>query len=63
MIAGGLVWSIDFEKGYLWGLDPRSGKVKQKAAIGTARHFASPSSSAGRLFLPVGERLVTFSFT
>jgi outer membrane protein assembly factor BamB len=63
MLAGGLVWSIDFEKGYLWGLDPRSGQVKQKAAIGTARHFVSPSFSSGRLFLPVGQRLVTFSFT
>jgi outer membrane protein assembly factor BamB len=63
MLAGGLVWSIDFEKGYLWGLDPRSGQVKQKAAIGTARHFVSPSSSSGRLFLPVGQRLVTFSLT
>jgi outer membrane protein assembly factor BamB len=63
MLAGGLVWSIDFEKGYLWGLDPRSGQVKVKAAIGTAQHFVSASSSSGRLFLPVGQRLVTFSFS
>jgi outer membrane protein assembly factor BamB len=63
MLSGGLVWSIDFEKGYLWGMDPRSGQVKVKAAVGTARHFVSPSSSGGRLFLPVGQKLVTFSFT
>ncbi|MBJ7599053.1 PQQ-binding-like beta-propeller repeat protein [Candidatus Nephthysia bennettiae] len=62
MVAGGVVWSVDFEKGYLWSLDPRSGQVKQKAAIGTARHFVSPSFGAGRLFVPVGQRLVSFSF-
>jgi outer membrane protein assembly factor BamB len=62
MIAGGVLWTIDFESGYLWGLDPHSGQVKEKAAIGKAQHFVSSSSSASRLFVPVGQRLVTFSY-
>jgi outer membrane protein assembly factor BamB len=63
MLAGGAVWSIDFEGGYLWGLDPGTGEVKDKAAIGKAQHFVSPSSSAGRLYVPDGLRLLSFSFS
>jgi outer membrane protein assembly factor BamB len=63
MLAGGAVWSIDFEGGYLWGLDPGTGEVKEKVAIGKAQHFVSPSSSAGRLYVPDGLRLLSFSFS
>jgi hypothetical protein len=62
MLAGGILWDIDFEGGYLWGLDPKTGQVKEKASIGKAQHFVSPSSSAGHLYVPDGLRLVSFSF-
>jgi outer membrane protein assembly factor BamB len=63
IVAGGLVWVIDFERGYLYGLDRSDGKVRQKARVGEAEHFVSPSSSGGRLYLPVHDRLLAFSFT
>jgi outer membrane protein assembly factor BamB len=62
MVAGGLVWVIDFEGGYLWGLDPATGAVRQKAGVGVSEHFVSPSASDGRLFVPAGKRLLAFSF-
>jgi outer membrane protein assembly factor BamB len=62
MLAGGVLWDVDFEGGYLWGLDPKTGQVKEKASIGKAQHFVSPSSSAGHLYVPDGLRLVSFSF-
>jgi len=65
IIAGGRLWNIDFEGGYLWGLDPASGRVVDKVPAGPApsgNHFLSPSASAGRLFLPDGNRLLAVSF-
>jgi outer membrane protein assembly factor BamB len=63
IVAGGLVWVIDFERGYLFGLDRSDGKVRQKVQVGVAEHFVSLSASAGRLYLPVHDRLLAFSFT
>jgi hypothetical protein len=63
IVAGGLVWVIDFQGGYLFGLGRSDGKVKQKVRVGEAEHFVSPSSSGGRLYLPVRDRLLAFSFT
>lgn len=62
IVAGGLLWVIEFERGYLWGLDPGTGAVMQKVAVGTAEHFVSPSASGGRLFVPAGRHLLAFSF-
>ncbi len=62
VVAGGLVWDIDFEGGELWALNARTGAVEHEVRIGTAEHFVAPSASAGRLYLPVGTRLMAFSF-
>jgi polyvinyl alcohol dehydrogenase (cytochrome) len=62
IVAAGLVWTIDFEAGYLWALDPASGDVKQKAALGgVADHFVSPSADGGHVYVPAGRRLLVFS--
>jgi outer membrane protein assembly factor BamB len=60
IVAGGVVWNIDFEGGYLWGFDPASGRVLAKRKIAVANHFVSPSASAGRLFVPDGTQLLAF---
>jgi outer membrane protein assembly factor BamB len=65
IIAGGRLWNFDFEAGYLWGFDPGDGQVLDKVPVGPAppgNHFLSPSASAGRLYLPDGDRLVAISF-
>ena len=65
IVAGGLVWDVDFEGGCLWGLDVATGAVRQRVAIGGADpawHFLSLSSAGGRLFVPAGRRLLAFRF-
>jgi outer membrane protein assembly factor BamB len=65
VIAGGRLWDVDFEGGYLWGFDPRTGRVIDKVSIGPApdgNHFLSPSASGGRLFVPDGRHLVALRF-
>ncbi|HLH68260.1 MAG TPA: PQQ-binding-like beta-propeller repeat protein [Candidatus Dormibacteraeota bacterium] len=62
IVAGGLVWDIDFDGGRLWALNAKTGAVEHQVKIGTAEHFVAPSASAGRLYLPVGSRLMAFSF-
>lgn len=61
VVAGGMVWDLDFEGGYLWSLDPVTGRVQDKVAVGTAEHFVAPGASGGRLFAPVQGRLYAFS--
>jgi hypothetical protein len=60
-IVAGLVWDLDFEGGFLWGLDAGTGAVRQKVAIGVGEHFTSLSSSAGRLYVPAKRNLFAFS--
>ena len=44
IVAGGLVWTIS-QAGWLYGLDPQTGHVRQKAPLGgaPANHFPTPS--------------------
>jgi outer membrane protein assembly factor BamB len=63
IVAGGLVWTIS-QSGTLYGLDPRTGHVRQQAAIGTpANHFPAPSVGAGLLLAPAANRVVAFRAT
>jgi outer membrane protein assembly factor BamB len=47
VVAGGAVWVVDYDGGLLYLLDPGSGKVRSRLAIGEAPHFASPTVAAG----------------
>lgn len=63
IVAGGLVWTIS-RAGWLYGLDPQTGKVRQQAPAGTgANHFPTPSAGAGLLLAPAGNRVVAFLAT
>jgi hypothetical protein len=59
-IVAGLLWDLDFDGGYLWGLDAQTGAVRQRLAVGTAEHFTAPSVSAGRLYVPAKRNLFSF---
>jgi outer membrane protein assembly factor BamB len=48
VLAGGSVWVVDYDGGLLYLLDPATGEVRSKLAIGTAPHFASPTVARGR---------------
>jgi outer membrane protein assembly factor BamB len=61
IVAGGLVWTIS-QAGWLYGLDPQTGHVRQKAPLGgaPANHFPTPSVGAGLLLAPDWNRVVAF---
>ncbi len=62
-MAGGLVWTIS-QAGTLYGLDPRTGQVRQQGPLnrppGATNHFPTPSVGAGLLLAPAGNRVVAF---
>ena len=60
IVAAGLVWTIG-QNGVLYGLDPASGKVRQKVTIGTpANHFPTPSAGEGLLLAACADDVVAF---
>jgi outer membrane protein assembly factor BamB len=61
IVAGGAVWNLDFEGGYLWAFNAGTGRVVVRSRVGTAGHFVSPSSANGRLFAPAGNYLYAYS--
>ncbi len=60
IVAGGLVWTIS-RYGTLSGIDPATGRLQQKAAIGApANHFPTPSVGDGLLLAPSSNKVVAF---
>jgi cobalamin biosynthesis Mg chelatase CobN len=60
-VAAGTVWSIG-QDGTLYGLNPSTGTVEQRADVGTAaNHFPTPSIGDGLLLAPGAGRVVAFS--
>ncbi len=61
IVAAGLVWTIG-QDGVLYGLNPSTGAVVERASIGTpANHFPTPSVGAGLLLAPAADRVVAFT--
>jgi len=60
IVAGGLVWTIG-QGGRLYGLDPATGKLRQKAAIGPpANHFPTPGIGAGLMLAASARNVIAF---
>jgi outer membrane protein assembly factor BamB len=59
--AGGLVWSVGWGTGVLYGLDPSTGVTRFSKNLGRFDHFASPSAGGGRLFVANGNQLTAFT--
>ena len=61
--AAGLIWTIG-RNGKLYGLNPATGTVRQRASIGIpANHFPTPSVGDGLLLAPAANRIVAFAVT
>ncbi len=61
IIAAGLIWTIG-QNGVLYGLNPRTGTVAQRAPIGAvANHFPTPSVAGGLLLAPAARDVVAFA--
>ena len=60
ILAGGLVWTIG-QDGVLYGLNPRTGALQDKADVGTpANHFPTPSVGGGLLLVTSAEHVIAF---
>jgi outer membrane protein assembly factor BamB len=51
VLGGGAVWTVDYDGGVLYALDPANGTVRQQQSIGTAPHFASPTLAQGKAYV------------
>jgi outer membrane protein assembly factor BamB len=61
VVAAGKVWTIG-QDGVLYGLNPSTGAVQDRATIGVpANHFATASAGGGLLLAPATNRVVAFS--
>jgi polyvinyl alcohol dehydrogenase (cytochrome) len=61
IVAAGLVWTIG-QDGTLTGLEPTTGRVRQRAAIGVpANHFPTPSVGDGLLLAAAAKNVVAFA--
>jgi outer membrane protein assembly factor BamB len=59
--AAGRIWTIG-QNGTLYGLNPTTGAVLQKASVGApANHFPTPTVADGHLLAPSADRVVAFA--
>ena len=52
VVAGDLVWAVDWKGGELYGMDPSTGRVVVERSTGPLEHFATPAVGDARLFVP-----------
>ncbi len=55
IVAGGAVWTFDISNGTLYALNPQTGKLVTKVALGSPDHFATPSVADGLIVCAAGE--------
>jgi polyvinyl alcohol dehydrogenase (cytochrome) len=51
ILAGGVLWSVDYGTGTLYGINPSTGATVTTFSIGAVPHFASPSAALGLLLV------------
>jgi polyvinyl alcohol dehydrogenase (cytochrome) len=52
IVAGGLVWALDWNSGALYGMVPTNGAVVVQRSTDSLNHFATPSVGDGMLLVP-----------
>jgi outer membrane protein assembly factor BamB len=62
IVAGGLVWTIDLDNSILYAFQETSGKVAFRYELGSPEnHFLTPSASRGQIFVPLSDKIMSFS--
>jgi outer membrane protein assembly factor BamB len=61
LVAGGAVWTVDYDSGTLLAFDARTGDQVFSASIGGVAHFTSPSAAGGRLYVAATDHVVAFA--
>ncbi len=52
VVAGGLVWAVNWGSGGLFGMNPSTGHVVMKRSTDALEHFATPAAGDGTLLVP-----------
>jgi outer membrane protein assembly factor BamB len=52
IVAGGLVWALDWPAGTLYGMNPSTGQVVVRRSTGALGHFATPAVGDSMLVVP-----------
>jgi outer membrane protein assembly factor BamB len=52
IVAGGVVWALDWDNGELYGMNPANGHVLVRRSTASLEHFATPAVGDGMLFVP-----------
>jgi hypothetical protein len=52
IVAGGLVWALDWDGAALYGMSPLNGHVVVRRSTDALDHFATPGVGDGMLFVP-----------
>jgi outer membrane protein assembly factor BamB len=60
IVANGAVWSLDADSGQLYAFDAATGEKRYQDLAGKAAHFATPTATAGHVFVAASRRLVAY---
>ena len=63
IVAGGLVWSLDWSNSVLYAMSPTTGHVSVIRATAPLNHFASPMVTTGFVLLPTRDGVQAFATT
>jgi outer membrane protein assembly factor BamB len=61
IVAGGLVWALNWDGGQLYGMNPTTGAVTVTRSTGALEHFAVPAVGDKLLFVPTQAGVEAFS--
>ena len=61
IISAGAVWAIDTSSATLFALEPATGHVLFKTALGAAQRFSTPAATDGFVVAPAGANVVGVS--
>lgn len=60
IVAGGLVWALNWGSGELYGMEPASGSVVVERTTEPLDHFVAPAAGDGMLFVPTASGVEAF---
>lgn len=61
VVGGGRVWSLDPSGGWLYSLNPRSGRAQARVQVGPTTRFATPAIAGRNLLIPTESGLTVVS--
>jgi hypothetical protein len=60
IVAGGLVWALDWNNALLYGMNPVNGHVVVRRSTDSLEHFVAPGVGDKMLFVPTADGVEAF---